>query len=192
MLLNAHDPEVIAACQQGDHDAFSALFEAYKDRVYSIALRFAGDSASAMDITQDTFLKLLSRIRDFRGESSFDSWLYRLVVNSCLDHQRKRRKWLPFLDSFANALRVAGETAFQHRFRTEIAENVQRGLHRLSPEHRIVVVLRYTEGLSYDQIAAILGLSTGTVASRLNRAHKLLERHLSHLRESLKNGRPDA
>ena len=81
MVLDANDREVIEAvieaCQRGDPDAFRMLFEAYKDRVYSIALRYSGNPAAAMDIAQDTFLKLLSRIGDYRSEASFDSWLYR-------------------------------------------------------------------------------------------------------------------
>ena len=85
MVLDANDRDVVEACQRGDAEAFRALFEAYKDRVYSIALRYSGNPAAAMDIAQDTFLKLLSRIGDYRSEASFDSWLYRLVVNSCID-----------------------------------------------------------------------------------------------------------
>ena len=88
MVLDANDQELIEACQRGDHDAFAALFNAHQDRVYSIALRFSGDPSVALDIAQDTFLKLLSKIGDFRGEAKFESWLYRLVVNSCLDHRR--------------------------------------------------------------------------------------------------------
>src|SRR5271165_3707096 len=83
--------EVIEACQRGDQDAFRQLFEANKDRVYSIALRYSGNEAVAMDIAQDTFLKLLAKIQDFHGQSSFDSWLYRMVANSCLDHRRRSR-----------------------------------------------------------------------------------------------------
>jgi RNA polymerase sigma-70 factor (ECF subfamily) len=85
MVLDANDREVIEACQRGDYDAFRLLFEAHKDRVYSIALRYSGDRAAAMDIAQDTFLKLLSSIRDFRADASFESWLYRIVVNRCLE-----------------------------------------------------------------------------------------------------------
>src|SRR5271169_2435941 len=91
MVLDANRPQliddVIEACQRGDSDAFRALFEAYKDRVYSIALRYSGNPAAAMDITQDTFVKLLSRIGEYRSEASFESWLYRLVVNACIDDQ---------------------------------------------------------------------------------------------------------
>ena len=89
MVLNENDRELIEACQRGEQDAFALLFEANKDKVYSIALRYAGDKAAAMDIAQETFLKLLSHIQQFRSDASFETWLYRLVVNSCLDHQDK-------------------------------------------------------------------------------------------------------
>ena len=82
MVLEGSDRELVAACQRGERDAFRALFETYKDKIYSIALRFSGDRAIAMDIAQDTFLKLFSSIRDFRGDASFETWVYRLVVNS--------------------------------------------------------------------------------------------------------------
>ena len=162
------------------------LFETHKDRVYSIALRYAGDSAAAMDIAQDTFLKLLSSIGQFRGDSNFESWLYRLVVNSCLDYHRKRRRFLPLLEDGLEAaldvFRAPRESALHDLLREEQEERVQQVVAQLPEEQRIVVVLRYTEGLSYEEIADLLGCRRGTVASRLNRAHKALERRLSHLR----------
>jgi RNA polymerase sigma-70 factor (ECF subfamily) len=182
MVLDANDREVIEACQRGDYDAFRLLFEAHKDRVYSIALRYSGDRAAAMDIAQDTFLKLLSSIRDFRADASFESWLYRIVVNRCLDHKRRGRRWAPFLGGFLDALSAPAESALNKLLRDEKEQSVQEIVGRLPPEQRIVVVLRYTEGLPYENIAEILGCSAGTVASRLNRAHKILQRRLSHLR----------
>lgn len=179
MVLDASDREVVEACQRGDADAFRALFEAYKDRVYSIALRYSGNPAVAMDIAQDTFVKLLSRIGDYRSEASFDSWLYRLVVNSCIDDHRRGRRMAPFLDGLLNAVRAPAESVLHTLLRTEKEQRVQDVVSKLAPEHRIVIVLRYTEGLSYDEIASIIGCSPGTVASRLNRAHKILERRLS-------------
>lgn len=176
------DREVIEACQRGEHDAFRLLFEANKDRVYSIALRYSGDAALAMDIAQDTFLKLLSRIQDFRGQATFDSWLYRIVANSCLDHRRRARKLLPLLEDLVNLFAVRQETVLQDLLRGEMQHHVQQVVANLAPEQRIVVVLRYTENLSYEEIAEILGCSPGTVGSRLNRAHKVLERRLSYLR----------
>lgn len=176
------DQSVIEACKRGDHDAFAALFEAHKDRVYSIALRFSGDPAAAMDIAQDTFLKLLGAIRDFRGDASFDSWVYRLVVNSCLDQKRRTQRWVPAVEDFLSALRASGESALQRLMRDEMRQSVQQVVAALAPDQRIVVILRYTESLSYDEIGEILGCPAGTVASRLNRAHKVLERRLQHLR----------
>jgi len=176
--------EVIEACQRGDQDAFRQLFESNKDRVYSIALRYSGNEAAAMDIAQDTFLKLLSKIQDFRGQASFDSWLYRMVANSCLDHRRRARRWMPLLEDLVNLFTVRRETVLHDLLRNEMQHDVQQVVAGLAPEQRIVVVLRYTENLSYDEISEILGCSPGTVGSRLNRAHKVLERRLSYLRVS--------
>ena len=183
MVLDGNDREVIEACQRGDQDAFRALFEAHKDKVYSIALRYSGNAAVAMDIAQDTFLKLWSCIGNFRGDASFDSWLYRVVVNRCLDHQRRGRRLVPFLDRLLDAVCTSRETVLHQMLRAEWQERVQHVVGNLAPDQRLVIVLRYTEGLSYEQISEILGCSPGTVASRLNRAHRVLERRLSHLRE---------
>ena len=186
MVLGVNHRDVIEACQRGDDEAFRVLFETHKDRVYSIALRYSGNSTAAMDIAQDTFVKLLSNIGQFRGDSSFESWLYRLVVNTCLDHHRKRRRFLPMLeDGLEQALdvfRAPGESALYDLLREEQEERVQQVVAQLPEEQRIVVVLRYTDGLSYEEIADVLGCRRGTVASRLNRAHKALDRRLSHLR----------
>ncbi len=182
MVLDANDREVIEACRRGDDEAFRRLFETHRDRVYSIALRYSGDRAAAMDIAQDTFLKLLSALQNFQGNASFDSWLYRIVVNSCLDYKRRGRRLIPFLDGLLDAVAAPAESVLNRLMRDEREQTVQEIVSRLPPDQRIVVVLRYTEGLSYDQIAESVGCSSGTVASRLNRAHKVLERRLAHLR----------
>jgi RNA polymerase sigma-70 factor (ECF subfamily) len=178
MVAERSDRELVGACQRGERDAFRALFETYKNKVYSIALRFSGDEATAMDISQDTFVKLFSCIGDFRGDSSFDTWIYRLVVNSCLDHRRRAWRLIPLADDFLGTLRVSGDS-LSELLRSERGARVRAAIDRLSNDLRIVIVLRYTEGLSYEEIAEVLGCSTGTVASRLNRAHKNLERRLS-------------
>jgi RNA polymerase sigma-70 factor (ECF subfamily) len=180
MVLEGSNRELVAGCQRGEREAFRALFETYKDQVYSIALRFSGDPATAMDIAQDTFVKLFSRIGDFRGDSSFETWMYRMVVNSCLDHRRRSWRLLPLIDEVAGRLRESRD-CLAELMRSEMGERVQTAVERLSPDLRMVVVLRYTEGLAYEEIAEVLGCSAGTVASRLNRAHKALERRLAHL-----------
>jgi RNA polymerase sigma-70 factor, ECF subfamily len=182
MVLNANDPEIIHACQRGDHDAFTVLFETNKDRVYSIALRYSGNQAAAMDIAQETFLKLLSRIKDFRGEASFEAWLYRIVANACLDHQRRGRKLMPIVEDLLDVFSISRRTVLHELVREEVQKNVQEVVGKLPPDQRMVVILRYTEDLSYEEIADVMHCSRGTVASRLNRAHKVLGRRLSHLR----------
>jgi len=181
MVLEGTERELVAACQRGDRDAFRAVFELHKDRVYSIALRFSGDPAAAMDVAQDTFLKLFSCIRDFRGQSTLDTFLYRLVVNACLDRRRKDRRLLPLVEEWAATLLAKDANPSEELLRNELSDRVRSAVEKLAPELRMVIVLRYTEGLAYDEIAEALGCSPGTVASRLNRAHKLLERRLGHL-----------
>lgn len=180
MVLESTARELVARCQRGDRDAFRALFETYKDKVYSVALRFAGEEAAAMDIAQDTFVKLFSCIGDFRGDSGFETWVYRIVVNRCLDQKRRTKRMLPLADELMATLRVAGDVLSQ-MLREEIGSRVRQAVEKLPAEQRIAIVLRYTEGLAYEQIAEVLGCSQGTVASRLNRAHKALERTLASL-----------
>jgi RNA polymerase sigma-70 factor (ECF subfamily) len=181
MVLEGAERELIEGCRRGEREAFRVLFEAYQDKIYSVALRFSGDEALAMDIAQDTFLKLFSRMAEFRGESTFGTWVYRLVVNSCLDHKRRSWRLIPMAAEVAAMLRAPGD-ALHGLLHAEMRGRVQRAVEELPPEQRIVVVLRYTEGLAYQEIARVLGCSMGTVASRLNRAHKTLERRLSRLK----------
>jgi len=181
MVLEDTARQLIEACQRGDPEAFRALFEKHKDMVYSVALRYAGDAAEAQDIAQDTFLKLFSTIGSFRGESNFEAWLYRMVVNRCFDQKRKTRRLVALLDGVIDAQRTPGGSALDEVLREEMSAHVKSVVESLSPEQRMVVVLRYTKGLSYDEIAAILGCSAGTIASRLIRAHRVLERRLARI-----------
>jgi RNA polymerase sigma-70 factor (ECF subfamily) len=179
------DARVIRACQEGDREAFRQLFEAYKDRVFSIACYSLGDEAAADDVTQQIFVKLFTRIGQFRGDSEFTTWLYRLVINSCLDERRRQRRFLPVDEPgpMSKAIyKKSPETGYERR---EIAGSVREAISGLKPKMRLPILLKYIEGLSYEEIAEVVGCSKGTVASRLNRAHKALAKRLSHLRGEL-------
>jgi RNA polymerase sigma-70 factor (ECF subfamily) len=178
MVLEETEKDLLEGCQRGEPEALRALFERHKDKVYSIAVRFSGDRTVAMDIAQDAFLKLFSAIRSFRADASFEAWLYRIVVNSCFDQKRKTRRLMPLANELLDGLRAPGHSALDEVLRSELSGRVQSAVARLPPDQRMVIVLRYTQGLSYDEIADILRCSTGTVASRLNRAHKTLGRRL--------------
>ncbi len=177
--------QVIEACQQGDRDAFQCLFEAYKDKVFSIAVYSSGgDRTLAEDITQQVFLKLFTAIRQFRGDSEFTTWLYRLVVNACLDERRRRRRWLSWGETETTvAMNNVSDKKPQERqyARLEVAEAVRVAIEELKPKFRLPILLKYIEGLSYEEIAEVMGCSKGTVASRLNRGHSQLAKRLSHL-----------
>jgi RNA polymerase sigma-70 factor (ECF subfamily) len=176
------DGRVIEACQQGDRAAFQLLFETYKDRVFSIAVYSSGgDRAVADDVTQQIFLKLFTAIRQFRGESEFTTWLYRLVVNACLDERRRRRRLLPWGDTVATKNPSEKKPQEKQYARLEVAEAVRAAIGELKPKFRLPILLKYIEGLSYEEIATVMGCSKGTVASRLNRGHSQLAKRLSHL-----------
>jgi len=176
------DGNVIEACQQGDREAFQLLFETYKDRVFSIAVySVGGDRAVADDVTQQIFLKLFTAIRQFRGDSEFTTWLYRLVVNACLDERRRSKRWLRWEEDVA--MPNTGDRKPQEKqfARLEITEAVQAAIAELKPKFRLPILLKYIEGLSYEEIATVMGCSKGTVASRLNRGHSQLAQRLAHL-----------
>ncbi|HEY8187017.1 MAG TPA: sigma-70 family RNA polymerase sigma factor [Pyrinomonadaceae bacterium] len=180
------DKRVIEACQAGDREAFRLLFESYKDRVFSIAVySFGGDETAANDVSQQIFLKLITSIGQFRGESAFTTWLYRLVVNACTDEQRKRRRFLPFGGS-AVVDSIEERRPQEKRYaKLEIADSVQAAIKQLKPKLRMAILLKYVEDLSYEEMASVLGCSKGTVASRLNRGHQALARKLAHLRNEV-------
>jgi RNA polymerase sigma-70 factor (ECF subfamily) len=179
------DRRVIDACRNGDREAFRVLFEAYKDRVYSIALHYSGDEATAKDVTQQVFLKLMTRIGQFQHNAEFTTWLYRMVVNACVDEQRKARRFLPFGDLLDAGPATEIDTREERVLRGEIAGQVRTAVSGLKPKLRMAILLRYFEDLSYDEMAEVLGCSKGTVASRLNRGHQALARKLSSLRGAI-------
>ncbi len=178
--------QIIEACQLGDREAFRHLFEQHKDRVYSVALYFfGGDEATASDVTQQVFLKLFGKIGQFQGDAEFTTWLYRMATNACIDEQRKRRRFLPFGDAFKLSEPRAKSKPDERAARAEVSDSVKRAVATLKPKLRVVMLLKYFEELSYEEIAEVLDISKGTVASRLNRGHKILARKLGHLRGSL-------
>ena len=177
--------QLIYACQQGDREAYRRLFETHKDRVYSIAFYYCGNEATAHDIAQQVFLKLLTSIRQFNFQSEFSTWLYRMVANTCIDEQRRWRKLIPFGEVSEVQYIPALENIEANYSRVEMSDAVRLAIHDLKPKLRMAILLKYIEGMSYEEIATVLGCSMGTVASRLNRGHKALASKLGHLRSAL-------
>src|SRR5688500_3514358 len=183
-------PEIVEACRSGDREALRALYEAYKDKVYSIAFYFFhGDATAASDVTQQAFLKLIGGISKYRGDSAFSTWLYRLVVNACVDRSRRHRAEVAGPDPAT--LDAVPETALSHEAlfaRGEIAQSVKEAISTLPPKLRIAILMRYFDELSYTDMAKALNCSIGTVSSRLSRGHRLLARRLAPLRSGFSKG----
>jgi RNA polymerase sigma-70 factor (ECF subfamily) len=183
------DERTIEACQRGDSDAFRLVFEAYKDRVYSIALCFFdGNEAAAKDISQEVFLKLMTAISQFENRAQFSTWLYRLVTNACLDRKRALRRFFFFGNTGEVELPDRRRSIEDTYIQNEVEKSVRKVIAGMPPKLRVTILLKYFEDLSYDEIAAALGCSAGTVASRLNRAHQILARKLSHFRGAFASG----
>ena len=160
--------DIIRGCREGDSVTQHRLFDCYAARVHQIAARLVG-GADAEDLVQQIFLKVFTAIDRFAGNSSFDTWLFRVAVNECLQHLRKKARQPAACELCDADLATQGEAgAIVDR------EFLAHALDRLDLDHRSVFLLRETEGLSYREISQTLGISEGTVASRLNRARREL------------------
>ena len=173
--------EIIRSVLRGNVNDFEKLVTAYEKNVYSLALRMVGDPEDAADMTQETFIKAYRSLSSFRGDSKFSSWLYRIASNVCLDFLRSRSRH-PQVS--LNSSDEDGRTAFElpdmsrnpeeQLMKKLSMEAVRRGLEQLPEQQRQILVLRELGGLSYAELARILGLEEGTVKSRIFRARKRL------------------
>ena len=153
--------------------------------MYSNALYFFhGDEAAASDTTQQVFLKLITNINSFRGDSEFPTWLHRLVVNTCLDGSRGDKSRERSAEPLELARIADPSSQDEDMERRQVAGRVQAALSSLPPKLRMPILLRYFEDLSYAEMAQALKCSAGTVASRLNTGHKLLAEKLAKLHEA--------
>ena len=175
---------LIKRAQKKDSAAIEALIYAYEKRVYNIAYRYMGNDADAWDMAQESLIKIYRNVSSFRGRSSFSSWVYRLTVNTCLDGLRKRKKSPASLDqSIENGAAFQDQSAplpEEHVLSSERSAVIQRAIDTLSDDHKSVIILRDITGLSYEEIAECLGVSIGTVKSRINRGRARLKTLLVH------------
>jgi RNA polymerase sigma-70 factor (ECF subfamily) len=174
-----NEAEAIERAKQGDADAFQALYDKHKRRVYSLCLRMTANTAEAEDLTQEAFLQLYRKIATFRGESAFSTWLHRLSVNVVLMHLRK--KGLPVV-SLEETTQGAEEDAPKKDFGAEdlaLAGSIdrlqlQKAVDDLPPGYRTIFVLHDVEGYEHNEIAEIVGCSIGNSKSQLHKARMKL------------------
>lgn len=176
------DQELVEKCQKGDISAFETLVHKYKQKAYSIAYRFTRNEEDALDLSQEAFAKAYQSINSFKKTATFYTWLYRIVVNICIDFQRKTKKedslrkditdWQEEIEMASDNPSLLPDTAL---INMELRENIERAIALLSPQHREVLILRDFEDMSYKEITAILKISEGTVMSRLFHARRNLK-----------------
>ena len=180
--------------QVGSDEAFETLISLYQAPIYNVAYRILGDASEASDAVQETFMKIFKGIKTFRGESGLKTWIYRIAISESLNRQRWWKRWrhhapVSVDDTSPNGARLVDvrdsrPTPESACAQMEMEREVQRALSGLSFEHRVAVVLRDIEGLSYEEIAETLGLSLGTVKSRLWRARSEMKTKLEPVLKS--------
>lgn len=181
-MTREEEATLVKLVQSGNHAAFEQLVIANQTKVYNLALRMVGNEQDAYDMSQEAFIKAYHGLENFRGDSRFSVWLYRLTTNVCLDflraESRKSHGSLTYISEEDGEKeleiyddRFTPETVVEKK---ELRKAVNQGLMRLPENYRAILLLREIEGLSYEEIADTLSLEEGTVKSRIFRARKKL------------------
>ncbi|WP_394832515.1 RNA polymerase sigma factor [Pendulispora rubella] len=184
------DRQLIARAQAGDMASFRQLVERHQRRAFAIALALVRDENDARELVQDAFLRVFKSLHSFQGSSSFFTWLYRIITNLSIDLLRKPGHKLSEPDErrheeedqealFPFVSRVEGADPVDAVRRREIGVRLQQALEALPPYHRGVIVMREVDGLSYEEMAQAMGVSKGTIMSRLFHARQKLQRALA-------------
>ncbi len=164
------DGELVKRCLGGDQDAFALLVERYQRPIFNAACRILGDAEEAKDVAQGVFLKAWESLGRYDPAFRFYSWIYRIAINEAINALKKRRP----LEPIEAAPPGGGPDPEEDRARGELGEQVQRALMSLTPDYRVVIVLRHIVGCSYAEMAQITGMPEKTVKSRLFTARRLL------------------
>jgi RNA polymerase sigma-70 factor, ECF subfamily len=195
------DRVLIEAAKAGDKRAFRALVDRHQRRAFTIAVGLVRDENDAREIVQEAFLRVFRGLASFQGGSTFFTWLYRIVTNLAIDVMRKPGRQGAEFDQLSEALgdgdeadypllaRIDGADPLDALHRAELGERLTAALEALPPYHRGVILMREVEGMSYDEMAEAMGVSKGTIMSRLFHARQKLQRALAEVyRET--QGRP--
>lgn len=170
------DRQAIAACQQGEREAFDRLVERYQRDVYRICYRYVNNHQDANDMAQDVFLKAYRAIGRFRGDSSFSTWLYRIAVNTCLNFRAARR---PPQDELSEQIPDRGASASERLHEAEQSAWVREAVARLPEKQRATLILKIYQDLTHEEVAGILGSTVGTVKANLFHALANLKKLLT-------------
>ncbi len=193
-IMSSEEKLLLSHAINGDVESFEKLIESYQLKAYNIAFRMLGNEEDAKDAIQDSFIKIYHSLHNFRGDSSFYTWVYRIVSNTCYDFLKKKNRLnnnIMSLTSYNNSLEgEIGDIKDELHQPDILLDNKENEatmvqcIHKLSYDHKSVIILRDIQGFSYEEIAQILNCSEGTVKSRISRArNKLKEIVLSNMEQ---------
>lgn len=175
--MNREETDLVLRCQQGDQEALKEIFNEYHKRVYRIAYAVVREREEALDIVQEVFIKLFHSIKNFKGRSNFYTYLYRMTMNTAIDHTRRMKKFST--SSIEEGSFYPSEDVEKRPDRIllhkELEERVKLAMEKLPIDQRTALVLREVEGLSYQEMAETMKCSVGTVMSRLHYARKRIQ-----------------
>lgn len=169
------DVELVRLLQNGDMGAFDQLFNRHQELVYNVARKMMGNEDDAQDLLQEVFLRVYEKIDKFKPKpASFSTWLYRLTVNLCIDELRKQKKDATIVPLEEALSEMQADTPEDNALSGDLERQVYKALDSLREKERVIIILRYMEGLSHEELAQVFKCSVGRVKSRLHEArHKL-------------------
>jgi RNA polymerase sigma-70 factor (ECF subfamily) len=190
---SSSDIDLVRLAQKGDMLAFEELVARHRDKVYGRAYSMMRNEEEALDLSQDAWVKGWQRLRQFQGDSSFATWMTRIVINLCLDQLRKlKRRRVESIEAMEEDsggierhLEIATPNPTAGLERTELRRRIDRALGQLSEEHRVVLILHEFEQMEYKEIAKRMDCSIGTVMSRLFYARKRMASLLAGLKREI-------
>jgi len=190
-VLEQKDEVLVTRVIEGDISAFGKLVDKYKKKVYYIAYQMTGSRSDADDIAQETFIKAYKALSNFKGEAGFYTWLYRILMNCCMDQLRKRTRieYKPDdlleldVDSIERTKSAQIHSPLREAEAHELRDAVTEALESLPAKHRMVLVLHEFDGMAHQDIAQVLGCSEGTVRSRLHYARMKMQQKLKKFNE---------
>jgi len=183
------DLELVKRVQSGDKKAFDVLVLKYQQKVISLVMRYVHDHHLAMDVAQEAFIKAYRGLKNFRGDSAFYTWMYRIAINTAKNHLVSQSRRLPANDIDAQeAEQYSGDSALKEyaspereALREEIRATIIKAIKKLPEDLRTAITLREVEGLSYEEIAEAMECPIGTVRSRIFRAREFVDKELKPL-----------
>ena len=197
MADNITDKEIIERVKNGDKNAYDLLVLKYQQRVINLISRFVKNHADALDVSQETFIKAYKALPNFRGESAFYTWLYRIAVNTAKNHLTVQSRKITKSDyDVAEIEQIEGNMTLTEQttpenllIKDELQETILNTIENLPEDLKSAIMLREIEGLSYEEIAAVMECPVGTVRSRIFRARETIDKKIKPLLKNYVKGK---